>query len=223
MKSKLLTASILATAMMAGFGAAPALAQYVVVQPQVQAQVQGSVNTPQIDQAQYQISARIQEGMANGRITPSEAQVLLRRERELQAREAQFKANGNVNPQERQQLRAEVASLNADVERMMANADVVARPGQPGYGYGYGNPNTNGIDNQERQISLRIDEGLRTGQITQREAERLHMRERRIERHEAQFKSDGVVTQDERRQLRSELSALRDEVERLIRSRRARG
>ena len=38
-----------------------------------------------------------------------------------------------------------------------------------------------------------------------------------IERHEANFKSDGVVTKQERRQLRNEVAALRDQVERMMR------
>ena len=203
MKSKFFTASLLASALFAGLGMSPAMAQ--------------GTNTPRIDQAQQAISARIQQGMASGHITPSEAQVLLRREREIQMRENQYKANGDASPQERQQLRAELDALNADVERMMANRDVVRPPT-------YGGDNTPGIDNREYQISQRIDEGVRSGRITEREARRLQRREREIARHEAYFKSDGVVTQQERRQLRSELDELRDEVERMMHNeRRGRG
>lgn len=194
MKSKLLTTSLLASALFAGLGFAPVMAQH------------GS-STPGIDQTQQAIGARIQQGLASGHITPSEAQVLYRRDQEIAAREAQFKANGNVNPQERQALRNDVAALSAEVERMMANRDVV-RPNQAG--------NTNGIDRMEYRISQRIDEGVRSGHITQREARRLHRRERDIERHEIAFKSDGVVTQRERRQLRNELTDLRDDVERML-------
>ena len=84
MKSTLLTASLLASAMFAGLGMTPVMAQ--------------GVNTPRIDQAQQEISGRIQQGMASGHITPSEAQVLMRREREIQLRENQFKTNGSANP-----------------------------------------------------------------------------------------------------------------------------
>ncbi|WP_457279156.1 hypothetical protein [Polaromonas sp. P5_D5] len=198
MKSKFLTVSLLASALFAGLGFAPAMAQ--------------GVNTPGIDQAQQAISARIQQGLASGHITPSEAQVLYRRDQEIAAREARFKSNGVATPQERQQLRADLDGLNAEVERMMNNRDVAGRPGNAG--------NTPGIDNREFQISQRIDEGVRTGRITQREAAKLHQRERRIERHETQFKSDGVVTAQERRQLRNELTSLRDDVERMMNNRR---
>ena len=202
MKSKFLTASLLASAVFAGLGMSPAMAQ--------------NTSTPRIDQAQQAITTRIQQGMASGHITPSEAQMLIRRDRDIQMREAQFKSNGSASGQERQQLRNDLNALNADVERMMANNDVVRPPANAA--------NTPGIDNLEYQVSQRIDEGVRSGRITQREARRLQSRGREIARHEAFFKSDGVVTRQERRQLRDELDNLRDDVERMINDdRRGRG
>ena len=75
---------------------------------------------------------------------------------------------------------------------------------------------TPGIDNMQSDIGERIDEGLRSRRISQREARMLYRQHRAIERQEAAYKSDGVVTQQERRQLRNELGSLRDQVERLI-------
>lgn len=205
MKSKLLTASLLASALFAGLGLSPAMAQ--------------NTNTPAIDQAQQAISARIQQGLASGHITPSEARELFRREREIGIRENRYKSDGNATAQERQQLRADLDGLSAEVERMMANRDVTS---QPGYGGNAGN--TPGIDNQQVNIGQRIDDGVRSGRISQREARRLHQQEREIARHEAYFKGDGVVTQQERQQLRNELTKLSDEVERMLRNgRRGRG
>ena len=199
MKSKFLTASLLATALFAGLSGAPALAQ-------------GNF-TPGIDQAQQDIGARIQQGLQAGRITPSEAQILYRRDRDIQAREAQFKANGSTTPQERQALRTELGNLNADVERMISNNSNV-------------NSNaarTPDVDNRQENLSQRIDRGVRSGRISQREARRLHMRERTIAQHEARFKSDGVVTGQERRQLRDELSALNRDLERMLNNAGRRG
>lgn len=198
MKSKIFTASLLASALFAGLGMSPAMAQ--------------NTSTPNVDRAQQQISARIQQGLNSGHITPSEAQALYRRDRDIAAKEAYFKSNGQATPQERQQLRADLNALSADVERMMAN-NVYNGPRDVG---------TPGLDNQEYRISQRIDEGVRDGRISQREARRLHSRERVIAQHEASFKSDGVVTPQERRQLRTELNALRSEVDRALRNGRGR-
>ncbi|MDP3413774.1 MAG: hypothetical protein Q8S16_11325, partial [Polaromonas sp.] len=79
MKSKLLTTSLLASAMFAGLGMTPAMAQ--------------NTNTPQVDRAQQAISARIQQGLNSGHITPSEAQALYARDRDIAAKEAFFKSN----------------------------------------------------------------------------------------------------------------------------------
>ena len=201
MKSKFFAASLLMAALFSGLATAQ------------------STSTPRIDQAQQAIGARIQAGLASGHISPSEAQMLIRRDRDILQRENQFKSNGNATFQERQQLRAELNALSADVERMMANHNALRLPGNSGNVV-----NTPGIDNQEYVISQRIDEGVRLGRISQREARRLQSREREIARHEAFFKSDGVVTRQERRQLHIELDGLRNEVERRMNDdRRERG
>jgi len=80
------------------------------------AMAQGT-STPRIDQAQQAISARIQQGLTSGHITPSEARELYRRDRDIEIRESRFKSDGTVTAQERQQLRADLDRLNADVER----------------------------------------------------------------------------------------------------------
>ncbi len=199
MKSKFFTPTLLATALFMGMGLAPVMAQ--------------GTSTPALDRAQQAISARIQQGMASGHITPSEARELLRRDREIDLRESQFKANGTATPQERQQLRVDVDRLGNEVERLMMNNSYVQPPANAA-------GNTPGIDNRQLDIGQRIDEGVRSGRITQREARRLQSRERDIARHEATFKRDGVVTPQERRQLRDELARLNADVDRMMRNNR---
>jgi cell division protein FtsB len=209
MKSKFLTASLLATALAAGLAAAPAMAQPGPYSPSYPPQVvyAPAPQTPGIDNAQQAVSERIQQGLRSGRITPSEARLLFRRDSDIQNREAAYKADGRVTPQERQQLRADMAQLSAEVERAIANNRTVAvvQPDRLG-----------AIDSQQFNIRQRIDEGVRSHRLSPREAGRLQAREQAIERQEAAYRSDGVVTQQERRDLRAQLAALRDEVERLI-------
>jgi hypothetical protein len=194
MKSKFFTTSLLASVLFVATGLVPALAQ--------------GTNTPAIDRAQEAISARIQQGMASGHITPSEARELYRRDRDIDARENRFKVNGSATQQERQQLRSDLDGLGAEVERMMANRDIV----QP-----VGNTNTNGIDNRQQDIRARIAEGVRSGNLSRRDVRRLQISERAIARHEVSYKRDGVVTQQERRQLRDELARLSSDLDRMTR------
>lgn len=191
MKSKLFTASLLATALFASLAAAPAMAQ--------------NTYTPGIDQAQADVHARIQEGLQAGQITPSEAQQLYRRDSNISLRESQYKSDGRATPAERQQLRADMDGLKAEVERMIANRNVVG-----------GRMAGDGIDRSEFNIHARIEEGVRARLITPREANRLYNRERMIDRHEAAYRADGKLTARERGQLRSELTVLRNQVERMM-------
>jgi hypothetical protein len=209
MKSKLLTASLLATALAAGLAAAPAMAQPGPYSPSYPPQVvyAPAPQTPGIDNAQQAVSERIRQGLQSGRITPSEARLLYRRDSDIQNREAAYKADGRVTPQERQQLRADMAQLSAEVERAIANNRTVAVVQHDRLG---------AIDSQEFNIRQRIDEGVRSHRLSRREAGRLMAREQAIEHREAAYRADGVVTPQERRDLRAQLGALRDEVERLI-------
>jgi len=188
--------SILASAVLAGIGISPVMAQ--------------NTNTPVVDQQQQDIAVRIQQGVASGRITPPEAQNLHQREREIRMRESRFKSDGSIGPQERQQLRQDLEALRAEVERTIATPRVVVQPAD----------NTPVIDQQQEDIRGQIQNAVQTGRISERQARRLNQRVRTIERLEARFKSDGVVTPQERRQLRRELASLRSDVERTIRNNR---
>jgi uncharacterized membrane protein YebE (DUF533 family) len=59
-------------------------------------------------------------------------------------------------------------------------------------------PNTSRIDKREARQQQRIDQGVKSGQITPREAARLQKGQQRIERMEANAKADGRVTKRER-------------------------
>jgi hypothetical protein len=208
MKSKLLTASLLATALAAGLAAAPAMAQPGPAYPPHVVYAPGAVRTPGVDNAQQAVSERIRQGLQSGRITPSEARLLYRRDSDIQNREAAYKSDGRVTPQERQQLRNDMAQLSAEVERAINNNSTVA-VARPGDRLGV-------VDSQQFNIRQRIDEGVRSHRLSLQEAGRLQAREQAIERQEAAYRSDGVMTPRERSNLRAQLTALRDEVERMI-------
>lgn len=195
MSPKSITLTLLASAMFACLGVAPAMAQ--------------QTNTPNIDNAQQQIRARIQQGVASGHLTQQEEQALYQREREIQFREIRMKRDGVASYEERRQLQQDLDNMRAEVEAKLANRQV-------------NRGSTPGIDNTQQQIHARIVQGTRSGHLTQREANRLFAKEADITRMEARFKSDGRVTNTERRTLREQLAALSNEVERKMSNRRTR-
>src|SRR6476661_5628366 len=115
MKSKSITLPLIAAAMFACAGIAPAMAQHI--------------NTPGIDNAQQDIHGRIEQGIASGRITRNEAQGLFQRERDIQIREMRMKSDGHASPQERRELRQDLDSLRAEVEAKIANGRYAGRSG----------------------------------------------------------------------------------------------
>jgi uncharacterized membrane protein YebE (DUF533 family) len=160
-------------------------------------------NTPGIDRTQEEIGARIQQGVAMGRISRQEAEVLAQRERAIQMHESRVKSDGVADSRERDQLRGELAGLRADVEGMIARPPVAAPM-----------PIS---ETRDYQVRDRIDQGVQDGNISRRDARRFNSRARDIERHEASYKADGVFTRGERMQLRRESDSLRNDVERMMR------
>jgi hypothetical protein len=60
------------------------------------------------------------------------------------------------------------------------------------------------LDKREANQQKRIDQGVRSGQLTPRETANLEAREAKLNADEAKAKADGVVTRKERARLQSE-------------------
>ncbi|MBS1129715.1 MAG: hypothetical protein H6R16_717 [Proteobacteria bacterium] len=61
--------------------------------------------------------------------------------------------------------------------------------------------NTPGIDQRQANQERRIDQGIASGSLTQREANRLERGQQHVDNMENRAKSDGVVTRQERARL----------------------
>lgn len=57
------------------------------------------------------------------------------------------------------------------------------------------------VDERQVKQQQRIDQGVQSGQITQKEADRLNAQQKRISDRETKMKSDGTVTAKERARL----------------------
>lgn len=60
------------------------------------------------------------------------------------------------------------------------------------------NAETPGIDQRQANQERRIDQGIASGELTEREANRLNRQQDRIDKMENNAKADGVVTKKER-------------------------
>lgn len=198
MNTKSLTLSLVATAVFAIMGAAPALAQ--------------NTQTRGIDNTQQELRARIQQGVASGHISQQEEQALYQRERDIQFREIRMKQDGTATAEERQALRRDLDNMRAEVEAKMANREV----------RGQQQSATPAIDDAMQQLHARIQQGITSGDLSRRESNQLIAKENKIIRLEARYKEDGRVTPQERKTLRSQIAMLSREVERKMANRETR-
>ena len=68
----------------------------------------------------------------------------------------------------------------------------------------YAQTDTPKVDARQERQQQRIDQGVASGELNQREAARLEKEQGRIAAHEEKAKADGVVTKEERRKLNRE-------------------
>jgi hypothetical protein len=70
-----------------------------------------------------------------------------------------------------------------------------------------------GVDQREHRQQDRIKEGVRSGELTKQEAKQLAGEQKAIRAKERAMKSDGVLTQQERRELQRDLDRSSQHIE----------
>jgi len=75
-------------------------------------------------------------------------------------------------------------------------------------------PSAGSIDHQQREIEARIEQGFRSGRLTENERRALKNQADEIRREERRYVADGALGAGERQVLLSRLEALSREVER---------
>lgn len=61
-----------------------------------------------------------------------------------------------------------------------------------------------GVDQRQANQQKRIDQGVQSGQLTEKEAKKLNKQQERINKKEAKMKEDGKLTKKEREKLKKE-------------------
>jgi len=74
----------------------------------------------------------------------------------------------------------------------------------PALAFARSTPATPGTDQRQANQERRIEQGVKSGELTRREAARLEKGQAKVRRMEARAKADGAVTAKERRQITRE-------------------
>jgi len=164
---------------------------------------------PGINQRQNWQEDRIEQGIRSGQLTPGEAMKLEQEEKGIRQEERQYKSDGKLTTDERKDLQKDLNQVSKDIYQEKHDTEI--RPGVPP---NTGASRTPGINMQERRQERRINQGLKSGELTPREAWRLQWGEQRLQRLEQRLKNDGDLTPAERTRLQGYLNFLNARINR---------
>ena len=151
------------------------------------AQTAGSEIQRDVNQQQ-----RIEQGLKSGSLTTREASKLERGEARIDRMEANAMKDGNLSPAEKARIQRAQNQESRQINRLENNA---AR----------GNPNSASSQRMQADVQRninqqqRIEQGVQSGQLTNREAGKLERGQARVNRAEARAGADGHVGAGEQR------------------------
>jgi len=176
MTRKILVTTLIATALGASFAAS--------------AQT-NAAGTTQRDVTQEQ---RIESGLRNGTITPRENAQLQRDEAHVDRLQARDMKDGSLSPAEKAQLQGAQDKASRDIRRAKTNG-IDGNPLSASSQRAQADTQRN-IDQQQR-----INNGVRDGDLTNREAARLERGQSHVDAREARAGADGHVSAAEQRRI----------------------
>jgi hypothetical protein len=133
---------------------------------------------------------RIEQGLKSGQLTTQEASRLESEQARIQRDQSRALRDGNLSPAEKQRLAREQNQASRDINRLEGNKAT-------------GNPNSASSQKMQADVQRninqqqRIEQGLKSGQLTNREAGKLERGESRVDRAEAKAGRDGHVGKGE--------------------------
>jgi hypothetical protein len=139
---------------------------------------------------------RIEQGLKSGQLTTQEASRLEAEQSRIQRDQARALQDGNLTPAEKARLTREQNQASRDINRLDNNKAT-------------GNPNSASSQRMQADVQRninqqqRIEQGVKSGQLTNRETARLERGESRIDRAEAKAGRDGHVGAGEQRRIQS--------------------
>ena len=139
---------------------------------------------------------RIEQGLKSGALTTREASKLEKEEAKVDRMESRALKNGSVSPAEQARINKAQNRVSRDIERDKHNAAT-------------GNPNSASSQRMQADVQRnidqqkRIEQGVKSGSLTNREAGRLERGQARVDAREAHAGANGQVNAREQRRIRT--------------------
>jgi hypothetical protein len=145
-----------------------------------------SNTAPGFTQRDINQEQRIEQGLKSGELTTREAARLQREQGRIDQMESRALRDGNLSPAEKARINAAQNKASRDIAREKHDAQT-------------GNPNSASSQRMQADVQRninqerRIQQGMASGQLTNREASRLEAGQARVDRVEARAGRDGHV------------------------------
>lgn len=157
-----------------------------------------------VNARQHQQRDRIQQGARSGELTRAETRELAHEQRDVRQLERAYKSDGTLTGAERRDLHQEQNQASRDI--YAEKHDAQDRPVAPA---AIRDP---GVNDRQAHQTGRIAQGVKSGELTQAEAQELRTERQDIRHLEQDYKADGALTREERTDLHQQLDQQRREI-----------
>jgi tellurite resistance protein len=140
---------------------------------------------------------RIDQGVQSGALTPRETGKLEADQAKIKQAEERMKSDGKLTPKERQRLNQMQDRESRDIYKQKHDAQT----GNVGAGPSSGKANNPRVQKRLQNQDRRIEQGVKSGELTPKEAGRLETDQARIRQTEERMKSDGNLSGQERQKI----------------------
>jgi uncharacterized membrane protein YebE (DUF533 family) len=154
-----------------------------------------------VNARQREQQGRIREGVRSGELTKSEAKGLEKEERDIRVEERQFKSDGKLTAEERRKLQSDLNKTSRDIQTEKHDAEVRTPA-----------PRDHAVNARQVRQQERIGQGIKSGELTGKEAVRLEREERAVRVEERAYKADGKLTPAERKDLHQDLNKVSSDI-----------
>lgn len=161
---------------------------------------------PGVNARQQNQRERIQQGVRSGELTRRETRKAVESQRDVRQLERAYKSDGQLTARERADLHHEQNQASRQIYNQKHDAQ--ARPAvvpAPAV-------RDPGVNQRQANQTGRIVNGVKTGELTKPEAQELRTERRDIRQLEQNYKSDGVLTKNERQDLHQQLNQQSKEI-----------
>lgn len=187
-----------------------------------------------ISTRQAQLESQISSGVIAGQLTPAEERDLRAELNRIEGLEGSYLVDGNLTNIEVQHLVDELTNLTTRLQTYLTNTTTVQvgsnrhgdwfrRNGGPNAGPGNQAQRQAHLDTQQAQIDARIEQGVTSGRLSNRESSSLRAALNQIAADEQAALADGRLSYDEQQRLLASLNTLDTRVTTELRDAERRG